>query len=305
MLLAMKVKARSNLNNEENDFMLDTSYGEKTMEELTAAVMFMARIQLVDGNAKTVPSNDVKAVSKNQDLLITISEIKNKLKTVDKGKNVNTKFDKSEASGTLLYVTPLPKNIETKAKKVSNSKVNADRSLCYQTNNRNDLGKMKPKDDIGIFIGYSELSRGFRIYNRQTKKIMESIYIKFDELTYMASKCNNLEPEMNCMNFQDSSEDSQSIPSKSDLDNSFGPLYEEYYTTSSQEVSDNSAVNTLDNEHTSSSSSIVVEEDEAPQIVSSLAKQVATEPSSPVLNENSDEFVQEDVVDFDGNMFYN
>nr|GEZ98900.1 retrovirus-related Pol polyprotein from transposon TNT 1-94 [Tanacetum cinerariifolium] len=90
-----------------------------------------------------------------------------------------------------------------------------------------------------------------------------------------------------------------------DLDNLFGPLYEEYYVTSSQEVSDNSAADTLDNEHTSSSSSIVVEEDEAPQIVSSPAEEVATEPNSPVLNENADEFVQENVAVFDGNMFYN
>ncbi|GKE83450.1 retrovirus-related pol polyprotein from transposon TNT 1-94, partial [Tanacetum coccineum] len=36
MLLAMKDEAGSNLNSEENDFMLDTSYGEETMEELTA-----------------------------------------------------------------------------------------------------------------------------------------------------------------------------------------------------------------------------------------------------------------------------
>ncbi|GJR11021.1 retrovirus-related pol polyprotein from transposon TNT 1-94 [Tanacetum coccineum] len=39
MLLAMKVEAESNLNNGENDFMLDTSYGEKIMEELTAAAI--------------------------------------------------------------------------------------------------------------------------------------------------------------------------------------------------------------------------------------------------------------------------
>ncbi|GKB87367.1 hypothetical protein Tco_0959639 [Tanacetum coccineum] len=56
MLLAMKDEAGSNLNNEENDFMLDTSYGEETMEELTAAVMLMAQIQPADGNAETVPS---------------------------------------------------------------------------------------------------------------------------------------------------------------------------------------------------------------------------------------------------------
>ncbi|GJZ31142.1 hypothetical protein Tco_0576189, partial [Tanacetum coccineum] len=63
MLLAMKDEAGSNLNNEENDFMLDTSYGEETMEELTAAVMLMARIQPADGNPEIVPSYDAKAVS--------------------------------------------------------------------------------------------------------------------------------------------------------------------------------------------------------------------------------------------------
>nr|GEV78481.1 retrovirus-related Pol polyprotein from transposon TNT 1-94 [Tanacetum cinerariifolium] len=130
-------------------------------------------------------------------------------------------------------------------------------SLCYSTNDRDDLGKMKPKADIGIFIGYSELSRKFRIYNRQTKKIMETIHVKFDELTTMDSECHNLEPRTNLLNFQDSSEDSQSVPLKSDLDNLFGPLYKEYYAMSSQEVSDNSAVHTLHNENTSSSLSIV------------------------------------------------
>ncbi|GJS85840.1 integrase, catalytic region, zinc finger, CCHC-type containing protein [Tanacetum coccineum] len=74
---------------------------------------------------------------------------------------------------------------------------------------------------------------------------------------------------------------------------------------SSPEVLDNSSANALDNEHTSSSSSIIVEEDEAPQIVSSSTEQVATEPNSTVLNENADELVQEDVADFDGNVFYN
>ncbi|GJT73002.1 retrovirus-related pol polyprotein from transposon TNT 1-94 [Tanacetum coccineum] len=67
-------------------------------------------------------------------------------------------------------------------------------SLCYPTNDRDDLGKMKPKADIGIFFGYSESSRGFRIHSRRTKKIMETIQVKFNELTAMASECNNLEP---------------------------------------------------------------------------------------------------------------
>nr|GFD26059.1 hypothetical protein [Tanacetum cinerariifolium] len=63
MLLAMKDEAGSTLNNAENDFMLDTLYGEETIEELTAAVMLMARIQPDDGNAETVPSYDAKSIS--------------------------------------------------------------------------------------------------------------------------------------------------------------------------------------------------------------------------------------------------
>ncbi|GKE88260.1 retrovirus-related pol polyprotein from transposon TNT 1-94, partial [Tanacetum coccineum] len=81
-------------------------------------------------------------------------------------------------------------------------------SFCYPTNDRDDRGKIKPKADIGVFVGYSESSRGFRIYNRRTKKIMEMIHVKFDELTAMASECKNLEPGMNCSDFNNSSEDS-------------------------------------------------------------------------------------------------
>ncbi|GKC32596.1 hypothetical protein Tco_1039890, partial [Tanacetum coccineum] len=92
---------------------------------------------------------------------------------------------------------------------------------------------------------------------------------------------------------------------KTNLDNLFGPLYEEYYATSSPEVSDNSAANTLDNEDTSSSSSIVIKEDEASQIVSSSAEQVSSEPNTLILNDNADELVQEDVAELDGNVLYN
>ncbi|GJV70195.1 hypothetical protein Tco_1485704 [Tanacetum coccineum] len=62
MLLAMKDEAGSNLSNEENDFMLDTSYGED-LEELTTTVMLMARLQPADDNIENVPSYDAKAVS--------------------------------------------------------------------------------------------------------------------------------------------------------------------------------------------------------------------------------------------------
>ncbi|GKG38429.1 hypothetical protein Tco_0460141, partial [Tanacetum coccineum] len=67
MLLSMKDEAGSHLSNEENDFMLDNAYGEESLEELTTAVMLMARLQPANGNADTVPSYDAKEVSQVND----------------------------------------------------------------------------------------------------------------------------------------------------------------------------------------------------------------------------------------------
>ncbi|GJU12884.1 hypothetical protein Tco_1135280 [Tanacetum coccineum] len=68
-----------------------------------------------DVTQKTYAYADVRA--QNQDLLMTISELTSKLKMIDKGKHVNTKFDKSETLGQLLCVTPFNKYIELKAEK--------------------------------------------------------------------------------------------------------------------------------------------------------------------------------------------
>nr|GEU40395.1 integrase, catalytic region, zinc finger, CCHC-type, peptidase aspartic, catalytic [Tanacetum cinerariifolium] len=49
-----------------------------------------------------------------------------------------------------------------------------------------DLGKLNANADIGIFVGYAPAKKAFRIYNRRTQKIMETIHVTFDELTTMA-----------------------------------------------------------------------------------------------------------------------
>ncbi|GJT77415.1 retrovirus-related pol polyprotein from transposon TNT 1-94 [Tanacetum coccineum] len=49
-----------------------------------------------------------------------------------------------------------------------------------------DLGKLNAKADIGIFVGYAPTKKAFIIYNRRTRKIMETIHVTFDELTAMA-----------------------------------------------------------------------------------------------------------------------
>ncbi|GJW07762.1 retrovirus-related pol polyprotein from transposon TNT 1-94 [Tanacetum coccineum] len=61
-------------------------------------------------------------------------------------------------------------------------------ALCYTTNDGEDLGKLKPKADIRIFIGYAPAKRAYQIYNMRTYMTMETIHVDFDELTAMASK---------------------------------------------------------------------------------------------------------------------
>ncbi|GKC13663.1 retrovirus-related pol polyprotein from transposon TNT 1-94, partial [Tanacetum coccineum] len=51
-----------------------------------------------------------------------------------------------------------------------------------------NLGKLQPKADIGIFIGYAPTKKAFQIYNRRTRRIVETIHVDFDELTAMASE---------------------------------------------------------------------------------------------------------------------
>ncbi|GJX90899.1 retrovirus-related pol polyprotein from transposon TNT 1-94 [Tanacetum coccineum] len=50
------------------------------------------------------------------------------------------------------------------------------------TNDREDIGKLGAKGDIGFFIGFSATSCAYRVYNRRKKKIMETMNVSFDEL---------------------------------------------------------------------------------------------------------------------------
>ncbi|GJS62407.1 retrovirus-related pol polyprotein from transposon TNT 1-94 [Tanacetum coccineum] len=49
-----------------------------------------------------------------------------------------------------------------------------------------NLDKMKEKGNACIFVGYSTQSRAYRVYNKRTRVIAETIYVNFDELPHMA-----------------------------------------------------------------------------------------------------------------------
>nr|GEU44515.1 retrovirus-related Pol polyprotein from transposon TNT 1-94 [Tanacetum cinerariifolium] len=60
-------------------------------------------------------------------------------------------------------------------------------------------GKLQPKVDIGIFIGYAPTKKAFQIYNRRTRQIIKTIHVDFDQLTTMASEHSSSRPVLHEM----------------------------------------------------------------------------------------------------------
>ncbi|GJY02088.1 retrovirus-related pol polyprotein from transposon TNT 1-94, partial [Tanacetum coccineum] len=68
--------------------------------------------------------------------------------------------------------------------------------ICYITR---DGEKMKEKGDPCVMVGYFTQSKRYRVYNKRTRLMVESIHIKFDEIKEMMSDHNNsnLVPQRN------------------------------------------------------------------------------------------------------------
>ncbi|GKE81567.1 hypothetical protein Tco_1551567 [Tanacetum coccineum] len=120
------------------------------------------------------------------------------------------------------------------------------------------------------------------------------------ETIAMASEHDCLEPVFQRFNNNTSSADTMNTPSKEDLDNFFGPMFEEYFEKRSFDTPINSAAQpTQLHEDSSSTSLIIVEEHEAPPIETTSGEQ-----TSPISLTNTDEVNQEDSADFNGNLYF-
>nr|GFC60506.1 hypothetical protein [Tanacetum cinerariifolium] len=107
---------------------------------------------------------------------------------------------------------------------------------CYLLNDYDDVGKLKAKGDIRVFVGYSKESAAFRIFNKRTRKIYESVDVNFDELSEMASKQFSLEPDLYNLNETGKSSNLSvskvDEASKNDLEDLFQDFYDEYFDSS-------------------------------------------------------------------------
>ena len=52
---------------------------------------------------------------------------------------------------------------------------------CFILNTKDNLGKFDAKADVGIFLGYSNTSKAYRVFNKRTLVVEESIHVTFDE----------------------------------------------------------------------------------------------------------------------------
>nr|GEX12178.1 hypothetical protein [Tanacetum cinerariifolium] len=102
-------------------------------------------------------------------------------------------------------------------------------SLCYIVKDGENLDKIKEKGDACIFVGYSTQSRAYRVFNKITRVIVETIHVNFDELPHMASD-----------------HVTGTVTTSNKLDLLFSPMFAELLNGSSQVVSKSSAVTTAD-----------------------------------------------------------
>ncbi|GJS60403.1 retrovirus-related pol polyprotein from transposon TNT 1-94 [Tanacetum coccineum] len=108
---------------------------------------------------------------------------------------------------------------------------------CYLTKDGENLDKMKEKGDPCILVGYSTQSKGYHVYNKRTRLIVESIHLCFDEIkemseTSVANDTSGLVPQR-----QKASDYDNSGP----LDLLFGPLYDEFFTAGTSSVNNSSS----------------------------------------------------------------
>nr|GFC13439.1 integrase, catalytic region, zinc finger, CCHC-type, peptidase aspartic, catalytic [Tanacetum cinerariifolium] len=139
----------------------------------------------------------------------------------------------STASTTLADTIPIPTNSSSHATNIPITSQDVDEL------DREDIGKLGAKGDIGFFIGYSADSCAYRIYNRRTKKIMETMNVSFDELSARAFEQRSSKPGLQCMTSGQISSGldltyapstiTKQQPTEGELDLLFEAMYDDYF----------------------------------------------------------------------------
>nr|GEZ58059.1 hypothetical protein [Tanacetum cinerariifolium] len=133
-------------------------------------------------------------------------------------------------------------------------------SLCYIVRDGENLDKIKEKGDACIFVGYSTQSKAYRLFNKRTRVIVETIHVNFEELPHMASDhvSSELVPQCQSMALEHDSlspgpQCQENVPhaaeiatTSNELDFLFSLMFDELLNGFTQVASKSSAVTTAD-----------------------------------------------------------
>nr|GEW57545.1 putative ribonuclease H-like domain-containing protein [Tanacetum cinerariifolium] len=133
-------------------------------------------------------------------------------------------------------------------------------SLCYNVKDGENLDKMKEKGDSCFFVGYSTHSRAYRVFNKRTRVIVETIHVSFDELPQMASDHVSSDPGPQCQRMalehdslspgpqcqENVTQADRTVTMLNELDLLFSLIFDELLNGSSQVVSKSFAVTIVD-----------------------------------------------------------
>ncbi|GJX43418.1 retrovirus-related pol polyprotein from transposon TNT 1-94 [Tanacetum coccineum] len=145
-------------------------------------------------------------------------------------------------------------------------------SLCYIARDGENLDKLKEKGDACIFVGYSTQSRAYRVYNKRTRVIVETIHVNFDELPQMALD--------------------HTVTTSNELDLLFSSMFDELLNGTTTVVSKSSTVTATDvpNQHqqqnTTPSTSTIVAADIPPLNIQTTPKTTNQAPTVTVNEKN-------------------
>ncbi|GJW18633.1 putative ribonuclease H-like domain-containing protein [Tanacetum coccineum] len=134
-------------------------------------------------------------------------------------------------------------------------------SLCYIVKDGENLDKMKEKGDACIFVGYSTQSKAYRVFNKRTRIIVETIHVNFDELPQMASdhvssdlglQCSTMVLEQDSLSPGPQSQENvpqvaETITVSDELELQYSPMFSELLNGTSPVVSKSSVVHAADN----------------------------------------------------------
>nr|GEY16752.1 hypothetical protein [Tanacetum cinerariifolium] len=168
-----------------------------------------------------------------------------------------------EAARTMLSAVKVP--LFFRAEAITTACFTQNRSLVIPRHEKTPyhiINDWKPseKGDECIFVGYSNKSRAYKVFNKRTRVIMESIHVNFDELPQMTSDHISSDPAPECQTMalehdslslaiqrqENVPQADRTVTTSNELDLLFSLMFDELLNGSSKVVSKSSAVSATD-----------------------------------------------------------